>query len=486
MRYVVLFSTRRRRLLPARVENKRSAPDSIKIKRADHPITTNTNDSWIFGAHTSKSRIEVQKITQKSVKYNNEEGDNPKKRKSVDSDTDATPIKKHKQSTLEGFRPQTLSGCNNNNNASQEEAENIQSTTDRVQPPETAVTDSPGEKDDFNIDEMIEDNDTTTLMLLPNHVKGTAPTLAILTKEGRKIPGFEMIWSNAAESRFYLKFQTENDKNRAEMLLRQNAVEASAEIPEAFQVFDTKRYTEAETATKLLVHTGTTEMTFAKIKEALDNWLKSAGFEQETTHTWVEPNPKKTVWYLVGLSHGTYNLLIKEMNLEIQGQNYGVTASLAGRYRLDGFDNRLLPPNATHARKILAKMGITPSGDIYINRQKDTGAPRHFVFFNIDTPPEYHGNDEQFRNSIEVLEAKFPSEKHNKIFVFKVKKVVKKRGQKQKPKPKTYDEWGQLPQYAKTNRKSLSPSDGKNLTHPNGEKLREESNSEIEDSVNEQ
>lgn len=146
MRYVVLFITRRRRLLPARVENKRSAPDSIKIRRVDHPITTNTNGSWIFGAHASKSRIEVYKINQKSVKYNkrviktvtetailiytpSEGGDNTKKRKSVDSDTGVTPIKKHKQSTLEGFIPQTPSGYNNNNNALQEEAENIQSKT---------------------------------------------------------------------------------------------------------------------------------------------------------------------------------------------------------------------------------------------------------------------------------------------------------------------------------------------------------------------
>lgn len=389
-----------------------------------------------------------------------------RKRKEIEDDqTGSEPNKRQKQSTLEVY----AKGKGQETNAEVEvveRTENPQESDEAMRDTQGTVTQAPPqaapqtadkdhetvqeavnnkEKDedeceDFDIDAAIEENNKTTIMFLADPSKKKY-SLKELTEESRKLTGFEMAWSNLSESRFYLKFNTEENREEAEITLgihndNNDETEEGFDRNPLFEGLTSRNYAETEKASKLIMHVGENQVSHGSVKQALDEWLTNTGHASEAEKTWVEPNATKTVWYLYGMSKEACNLMIKEARLDVGDKGFAVTAVMGGRYKLMGWDKNFLP-SAAHARRILKQMTIAPEGDIYINREQNTLAPARFAFFNIEVPAEFADKPHVYQKVVEAADFKTESKLYKKTYVFKVRKVTKQRGNKPNAERKT-------------------------------------------------
>lgn len=294
---------------------------------------------------------------------------------------------------------------------------------------ESALSDSEEQLSDteFDVDETLVSEEQMTI-ILARTARDTIKNVNELNAKVRHLHGIEYVYTNEDKSRFYIQFRDVDAKKKAEKELRGSQAVPYTEIVR--EKLNTK-------SLKIILHTGKGTTNTAAVLDATKTWIQKVDPKLDPKDLWVEPNKKESVYMIYGLNTALHKKLIKEATLEVGGKCFGATASTNGLFRLTGFV-RPLKPSVKSTLKILNKMGITPNGPIYVNRDRTTLEPRGFASFNVQIP--YGTEKEQFFKTMEEKSMTQKSKATGVTFTFKIQKAAKKRGKKDQKKNENQDE----------------------------------------------
>jgi hypothetical protein len=266
----------------------------------------------------------------------------------------------------------------------------------------------------IDIDATIKATKDTTLTLA-RVAQGGIQSLIELQDIVRTFKGHEYTYTNASESRYYIKFTDIESKENAEKLL----------IPVVPALKCMKPITETKhIERKLLIHINNDKVEIATALAAVVNWVNKVDNEADTSKLWLEVNKKGNVLTLNGTSEPVYNKLAKEPGVAINNTMYGVTPSTNGKFYLTGF-NKDLKPSVETTQKVLKKLGLRPDGPITLNKGKITHAPRLSTSFSILLPKGDASIRTKFYKHVEQLEYKESSIETGETYTFKIERPYK-------------------------------------------------------------